>query len=84
MSYFNGNGRGGGGSSGDYSQSPGNLPGQPPRAPHPQHIPPRPQLGQPGGVPPQMTPPPMMLMMMNAMKSNPNVDNDWIEYCVRG
>ena len=27
-------------------------------------------------------PNPMMLMMMNAMKSNPNVDNDWIEYCL--
>ena len=24
----------------------------------------------------------MMLMMMNAMKNNPNVDKDWIEYCL--
>jgi len=67
-----------GGQSGDYTSRP------PPvitRPAHPIGNQPRAPIRPPSHQP-SSTMNPMMKMMMSMMKSNPNVDSDWIEFCL--
>ena len=67
-----------GGQSGDYTSRPPPVitrPAHPVPGNQPIRAPVRPPQ-QAGGMNP------MMKMMMSMMKSNPNVDSDWIEFCL--